>query len=119
MLLPIEETSTSVSVARMGLPLAADRSLIWASMMANTRSMPMDTPTAGTSCGGAGRLRSGVGECAQVGQSVAPSLAWCDQGRGGDRVGRSVCDTSLAWCDRGGGSHAPTWLVMPLPPPAR
>ena len=45
----MDATSTSVSIARMGVPLAAARSRICPSMMANTRSMPMETPTAGTS----------------------------------------------------------------------
>jgi hypothetical protein len=49
MLLPMLATRTWVSVARMGVPAAAARSLACPSMMANTRSMPMLTPTAGTS----------------------------------------------------------------------
>jgi hypothetical protein len=47
--LPMDATSTCVSVARTAAPAAAARSRRRASMMANTRSMPMDTPTAGTS----------------------------------------------------------------------
>lgn len=45
----MEATSTCVSVARIVAPAAAALSRSCCSMMANTRSMPMDTPTAGTS----------------------------------------------------------------------
>lgn len=47
--LPIDATSTSVSDARSGVEVAAARSRICASMIENTRSMPTETPTAGTS----------------------------------------------------------------------
>jgi hypothetical protein len=46
---PMDATSTCVSVARMAAPCSLARSLSCASMMENTRSMPIDTPTAGTS----------------------------------------------------------------------
>lgn len=47
--LPMEATSTCVSVALIAVPLSAARARACASAMAKTRSMPIDTPTAGTS----------------------------------------------------------------------